>query len=180
MGSKRARGIAAAALLMAMTMPSTASLAVAVPSESVGASILSPASDALKASTDARSLRREVAALLQRYIDEYGDRFSETELQELRSYKANADRQLASVVVTTSRFQNLTAQGGSSAEVKSAVGRAMTAWTRAKGVAESSWEKARRIMEPKLSLFEKVGAANDYDQMMDAFDALGDRIRAVR
>ena len=169
-----------AALTALVLVGQSALPASAITTAQVGSRAMSPASEALQASNDARTLRREVAALLQRYIDEYGGRFSETELQELTGYKANADRQLATVVVTTNRLKNLTAKGAPPAEVKAAVGRAMTAWTRAKGVAESSWEKARRIMEPKLSLLEKVGAANDYNQMMGAFDELGDRIRAVR
>ena len=84
------------------------------------------------------------------------------------------------MVLTTNRLKNLTSTAASPAQTKLPASRAISAWTRAKATAESSWDEASRIMEPKLSLFEKLGAANDYNSMIDQFDALGDQIRALR
>ena len=35
-------------------------------------------------------------------------------------------------------------------------------------------------MEPKLGIFEKLGALNDYNAMMSRFDTLGTHIKALR
>jgi hypothetical protein len=168
----------AVAMLTAVAAPIPAASA-AVPAANIVA-VMSPASDAVAASSEARALRREVASLLQRYIDQYRDRFSEDEVAQLQSYRSTADRQLATVVVTTNRLRNSITGDGSVAQVRANVAKAVTSWSRAKKTAETSWESARQIMEPRLSLFEKIGAANDYNAMMDRFDDLGDRIRELR
>lgn len=166
-------------LLLAVTAAPGAA-AAATASEAPQVARLSSASDAQEASSQARALRREVAGLLQRYLDEYGGRFTAAELQQLEGYKANADRQLAAVVLAANRVTYLTSKKASTNQVASAVSRATATWKRARSTAESTWDDARRVMEPQLSLLEKVGAANDYNAMMDRFDALGERIRAVR
>ena len=146
----------------------------------VGASVIaSPASEAAQANSDARALRRDVSSTLQRYLDDYADRFSETERAQLLRYKAVADRQLVAVVVTTKRLSQAMSTRSSAAERKIAASSATTAWKRAKAAADSSWTSARQIMEPRLSLFEKLGALRDYDSMMSRFDDLGGRIKAA-
>lgn len=170
--------MAAVAAVAALTSLPSASAAVAVPS-APAVVVLSPASEAAEVSAEARALRREVAALLQRYIDDYRDRFTEDEIALLQSYRSGADRQLASVVVTTGRLRRSIAGDASVSQVRANASRALTSWSRAKRTAETSWESARQIMEPRLSLFERLGAAGDYSAMMARFDDLGDMIRAL-
>lgn len=179
-GTGRGRRWLATALVLAAATVVATPASSATGSASPSAAILSPSSDARAASSEARALRREVAALLQRYIDEYRDRFTEEEITRLLAYRSDADRQLASVVVTATRLRNSIAGGASRSQVRVNASRALTSWSRAKQTAESSWEDARQIMEPRLSLFEKVGAARDYASMMDRFDDLGDRLTALR
>ncbi len=139
----------------------------------------SPSTDAAAASSEARRLRRQVAALLQGYLDDYGDRFTPAEITELLAYKANADRQLAGVVVTTKRLKRLIAIGAPKATTRSAGRAAQTSWRRARTTADATWEGARRIMEPRLSLFEQIGALRDYNATSGRFDDLGATISAV-
>jgi hypothetical protein len=133
-------------------------------------------SDARAIAAEARALRRDVAALLQGYVDDYRDRFTPDEVATLLSYRDTADRHLATVVATTGRLRTAVATGSGE---RLAANRALTAWARARSAAERSWEAARSIMEPRLSLIEKVGALRDYDTMMDRFDRLGERLRAI-
>lgn len=177
----RAHRLAAAlavASVLALAPPTSGASALTPSAPAVIA--LSPASDAAAASSEARALRREVAALLQRYIDDYRDRFTDAEVAQLLAYRSSADRQLASVVVTATRLRNSITNDAGVTQVRANASRALTSWSRAKRTAEASWESARQIMEPRLSLFEKLGAAGDYNAMMDRFEDLGDRISALR
>lgn len=139
----------------------------------VGTVALTPASSASEASLQARALRRDVAAMLQRYIDDYGDRFSGAERGQLMSYRANADRHLAAVVVTTRRLDQVTSNGSSIATRRAAGAAAQSAWRRAKAASDSSFASARRIMEPRLSVIERLQALRDYTTMTGRFDELG-------
>ena len=133
-------------------------------------------SDVRAAAAEARALRRDVGELLQGYVDDYRDRFTPEEIAALLSYREAADRHLAAVVTTTTRLR--TAVDAGSGE-RLAARRALGAWTRARATADTSWESARSIMEPRLSLIEKVGALRDYTAMTNRFDRLGDRLRSI-
>jgi hypothetical protein len=137
------------------------------------------ADDATTAGREARVLRRETAALLTGYLTDYGDRFTTIENEQLRAYQAEADRTLAGVVVTTKRLQALVADRAPRSQVLAAGRAAQRAHKRARTAAEASYDGARRIMEPRLSLFEGIAAIRDYDAMLGRFDDLGDRIDAV-
>lgn len=138
-----------------------------------------PASEASAASREARALRVSTAAMIQRYLDEYGDRFTAAEATRLRSYKATADRNLSPVVVTTRRLASLIEKGAPRATVLTAARAAQRAHARARVVAEDSYRQARAIVEPKLSLFEGLQALGDYDAMITRFDAVGERLDAI-
>ena len=158
-----------------MTAPTASSLSAAT-------AITTPASalgDATRATREARLLRQETVAMLGRYLADYGDRFTTAENDQLRAYQATADRQLASVVVTTRRLQSAVARSAPRTEILAAGRAAQRAHQRARSAAQASYEGARRIMEPRLSLFEGLGAIRDYDAMLGRFDELGDRIDAV-
>jgi len=135
--------------------------------------------DALAMRADAVSLRRDVTVMMQRYVDAYGDRFTPAQLTELTRLRQDADRQLASVVVATGRLSSAISRKRSSGQIESARRAAASAWTRARSAADSSFGSARSIMEPQLSLVERLRALGDYTDMMSRFDALGEQIRTV-
>lgn len=169
--------LAALAVLVVGAFPLTPETAAAAGSPAVVSS--STDSDATSASREARQLRRETAALLTGYLTQYGDRFTTAENDELRAYQSEADRQLASVVVTTKRLQSLVAARAPRSQILTAGRAAQRAHERARLAADASYEGARRIMEPRLSLFEGIAAIREYDAMLGRFDDLGDRIDAV-
>lgn len=172
------RVVAAASIALSLTATVTTPTFAAV--GSTDTRVMSPSSDAQAVNAEARSLRKDVAALLQQYISDYQDRFSDAEVQKLLGYRSDADRKLATVVFTTSQLKSAATRSASPSQVKSAADKALASWSRARSTAESSWASARAIMEPRLSLFEKIGAANDYNSMMDRFDALGERLTRIK
>lgn len=141
--------------------------------------VASVLSDATSATREARLLRQETVAMLGRYLVDYGDRFTVSENDQLRAYRATADRQLATVVVTTRRLQAAVAARAPRSEILAAGRAAQRSHQRARAAAQASYEGARRIMEPKLSLFEGISAIRDYDAMLGRFDDLGDSIDSV-
>jgi hypothetical protein len=166
-------GLASAmALGLVLIGPVSTPAAAASP---ISASVPS-ASAAARANADARALRRDVATLLKQYIDGYGDRFSVAERKQLLGFRADADRQLAHVVLATSALSRVDAVRAPARTRRAAGANARASWRRAKAAADASFESARQIMEPKLSLFEQLSALRDYNTMMDRFDALGTRI----
>lgn len=146
-------------------------------SAAAAAPLLAPT--ATRTSDLAATLRADVAALLQDYIAGYGDRFTPTERRQLQSYRTDADRQLAAVVIATRRLEQSVSSGASPAVRKARGAAAQAAWRRAKAMADSSFDAARQILEPKLSFIERLGAARDYSTMMGRFDDLGAEIDAA-
>ena len=173
-----AAGAAAALLILgpAIAVPAAAAGAVVAAPAAVAAS---PLADATTISRAARTLRAAVASQLGGYLTTYGDRFTEAERSQLTDYKANADRQLAGVVVATERLRRAIDTAGTPLQIRTAARAAQTAHTRAKSAADASYAQARVIAEPRLSLFERVQALSDYSRMMGRFDVLGDRINAL-
>jgi hypothetical protein len=166
-------GIVAATLLVSLPLaPAAAAAAPAV----AGASALS---DATSATKEARLLRQETTAMLSRYLTEYGARFTTAENDRLRAYRAMADRQLATVVVTARRLEAAVTARAPRSEILAAGRAAQRSHQRARTAAQASYEGARQIMEPRLSLFEGIAAIRDYDAMLGRFDDLGERIDAV-
>lgn len=169
--SNRLHRITAKALMVVVSLaPITGqSIAHAAPS----AVVMDATSDASQLRTDAVSLRTQVSTLLQSYMDTYSDRFTAQELKQLTALKSNADRQMAAVVLSVNRLRTAVIQGKSASAITAAKANATRAWSRAKSTAEKSWEQARVIIEPKLSLFERLGALSDYNDTMARFDELG-------
>ena len=167
------RGAVAVALALALA---------AVPASSAHAAVewSASATDATSVAREAVRLRSDVATTMQKYTDRYGDRFTVDEVATLASLRADADRKLADVVTTTTALKDVTARRGTATQVRAAADRAIGAWARAKAAAETSWAKAGTLMEPKLGIFEKLGALNDYNAMMSRFDTLGTHIKALR
>lgn len=172
----RARRALAAALLGAVMLAPTAMTggAHAAPS-SVS---MDARSEATQLRSSAVALRSQVSTLLQKYMDAYADRFTAAEVARLKKLQADSDRQMAAVVGAVTRLRTAVSQGRSTSAIAAAKANATRAWTRAKSTAETSWEQARGIVEPKLSLFERLGALSDYNDTMARFDELGAEIRA--
>lgn len=169
------RGLAAATLaLVALLSPVTPTATAA----GTGPAIVrtSPASDAATAAREARAVRREVNAMILDYLDAYGDRVTAAEREQMEGHRDNANRQLASVVVTTRRLSQLAVSSASRARVLTAARRAIVAHRRARAAAEASFASVRAILEPRLTLWEGLQALRDYDAMMGRFDRLGDRL----
>ena len=135
--------------------------------------------DALAMRDDAISLRRDVERIMQRYVDTYGSRFTPADLAELTGLRRSADRRLASVVITTGRLASAITRKRSGTQIETARRAALTAWTRARSAADTSYGSARSIMEPQLSLVERLRALGDYTDMMGRFDVLGEQIRTA-
>jgi len=154
--------------------PSLSARAAAAP-----LTVASSPSAAAKAHAEARALRRDVAALLQKYLDDYGSRFTDAERQQLLGYRDDADNHLARVVLTTGILERAIASNAPARTRKAAAVNAQTAYRRAKTQADSALASARQIMEPKLSMLERLSALTDYNTMLDRFDALGARIDAA-
>lgn len=194
MDARRARAAVSTAVAgagaIAVTVLSALVPAAAAPTSSLSARIESPAvvpgvaaadgrRDALAMRDDAVSLRRDVERMMQRYVDTYGSRFTPADLAELTRLRRNADRQLASVVITTGRLSSAITRKQGTSQVETARRAALSAWTRARSAADSSYGSARSIMEPQLSLVERLRALGDYTDMMGRFDVLGEQIRTV-
>lgn len=188
----RAAGNAAVAgaAAIAVTVLSALVPAAAAPTSTLSARIESRAvapgvaaadarRDALAMRDDAVSLRRDVERMMQRYVDTYGSRFTPADLAELTRLRRNADRQLSSVVITTGRLSSAITRKQGTSQIEAARRAALSAWTRARSAADSSYGSARSIMEPQLSLVERLRALGDYTDMMGRFDVLGEQIRRV-
>lgn len=176
-GHRWLRAALVTVLPLALVVGGPASFAVATTAPASSAT--SPASDAVEASGEARALRASTSSMIQRYIDDYGNRLTAAEAARLPEYKAAAQRNLTSVVVTTRRLATLVTQGAPRREVVAAGRAAQRAHARARSVAIESYEQARALLEPKLSWIEGLRALRDYDDMLSRFDAVGDRIDDV-
>lgn len=181
MGRRRLVGGALVALLCVSTAMTVAPAASATTVGSVTTS--TPAGtltqDAASATRETIRLRQQTRALITQYLTDYGDRFTPEERATLVGLRAEADRSLATLVVSMRRLNAAIDDPGSSPSARSAARTALAAHGRARLKAEAAYEQARTIVEPKLSIFELLGAARDYDRMLGAFDALGERIRAI-
>lgn len=171
----RILGAVAAVLITALPIAPASSAAAVTPTLTMA----SASRDAASAVREARLLRQETVAMLDRYLADYGNRVSAAANDQLRAYRTSADRQLATVVVTARRLQSAVAVGAPRSEILAAGRAAQRSHARARAAAQTSYEGARRIMEPQLSLFEGIGALRDYNAMLGRFDSLGDRIDAV-
>lgn len=171
--------IAAFTLLVVLASGGNASAEVLAhpPATAPSASLTSEAADIDR---QARRLRTDVANLLDGYITTYQSRFSAEELELLSTYASRADAKLNALVRTTSRYRNLVARGSRSSLIRQSASNALATWKRGKAEAEASWDEVRQIMEPRLSLFEKLAALSDYNSAMDEFDALGMHLAEVQ
>lgn len=125
---------------------------------------------------DAVSLRRDVSHTLRAYDATYRSLLTPTEQRHPESVADDADLRLAAVVRETARLQAAVNRGASTAQIDQAQARSQAAWARAQGSAEASLDSVRLILEPRMTLLQKIEALSDYTRLMQRFEDLGERI----
>ena len=118
---------------------------------------------------EAQQVRGEVVALTREYSQEYSDRVSQPERDELASMAAQARRELTGLVSAVRRAERT----GRASDWN----RAAVTHERARARADMNFERAKLILGPHMSLREQLRAFADFSTAMRSFDALGDRIR---
>lgn len=157
-----------------------ATAAAAVPAASTAATPSARIDTAVRAEAaeiadEAAALKRDVARTMNGYARTFQRDLTRDERRILDSYVVTANRRLAEVVRETSRLERA-ARGRSVAQVEQAQTRSQSAWARAQLAAEESFDSARAILEPHMSLGDKIEALGDYTSLMGRFEDLGERI----
>lgn len=132
--------------------------------------LLSPAQAANTPLQDARELRSSVSALMSNYEQNYADRLTSTDQAALKAVRLKANRHLTQLLTDVRRAERTNKRGDWL--------RAQATHAKASSEAESGLEQARTILEPKLSLTEKLTAFSDYSRKMEQFRSLGLRLQA--
>ncbi len=135
------------------------------------------AQEATRIYAEAVALRKDVRSLTNKYIRDYGDRLSPSDRVKLRDAQKEADRQLSRIVMASKKYRNAVRAGAKRYKVNRARRNLADAWSQGKKQSEISGKAVRQILEPELSLLEKLSALNDYNEQMARFDDLGDLIR---
>ena len=159
---------AAATAPAQVTMAASSSASVARVDTSVRA-------EAIEIADDAAALRHDVSRTMEAYARDFRGDLTRDEQRTLDGYVAQASRRMNDVVLETSRLERA-ARGRSVSAVEQARARSQTAWARAQMAAEDSFDSARSILEPHMSLIEKIAAMSDYTSLMTRFEDLGERI----
>ena len=123
--------------------------------------------------------RAEMNALLASYLKDYGDRLSATELARAKALIAQADSSLTGVQNATARTAALAAGGASKAQVLAASRAAERAFVTSHDQAVAALNQITPILQPKLGLFEALGAKRDADSKLSKFSEIGAKITAL-
>lgn len=124
---------------------------------------------------EASALRRDVARTMDGYARSFRGSLTKEEQRVLDGYVAQANRRMDDVVRETGRLERA-ARGGNLAAAELARSRSQAAWARAQMASEESFDSARSILEPHMSLGDKIEALADYTSLMNRFEDLGERI----
>ena len=125
------------------------------------------------------SFRAEMNALLASYVTNYGDRLSATELANAQALIAQADASLVGVQSATARTSALAGAGATKAQVLAASRAAEKAFTKSQDQALAALNQITPLLQPKLGLFEALGAKRDADAKLSKFSDLGTKISAL-
>ena len=125
------------------------------------------------------NFRAGMNAVLANYLKDYGDRLSEGELSTAKGLIAQADSSLNGVQNATARTAALAAKGASKAQVFAASRAAEKAFTTSNTQALAALNQITPLLQPKLGLFEALGAKRDADAELAKFDAVGKKITAL-
>jgi hypothetical protein len=125
------------------------------------------------------SFRAGMNAVLASYLKDYGDRLSESELSTAKGLMAQADSSLNGVQNATARTATLAAKGASKAQVLAASRSAEKAFTTSNAQALAALNQITPLLQPKLGLFEALGAKREADAQLAKFDVVGAKITAL-
>lgn len=125
------------------------------------------------------TFRAGMNALLANYLKDYGDRLSDSELSTAKGLIAEADSSLNGVQSATARTATLASKGASKAQVLAASKAAEKAYTKSHDQALAALNQITPLLQPKLGLFEALGAKRDADAELAKFDVLGTKITAL-
>lgn len=125
------------------------------------------------------SFRTEMNAVLANYLRDYGDRLSASELALSKELIAKADSSLDGVQAATARTSTLARSGASKAKVLAASRAAERAFTSSHDQALAALNQITPILQPRLGLFEALGAKRDADAMLAKFATVGTKITAL-
>lgn len=165
------RVISAAAISLALLV-STPALASAAPS---AASL----SAAAQLPGEVASFRSSMTNQLDNYFREYGDRLSAAERKEMNRLRAQVDSELLALQAKTRTTARLEAANAPAIKRAAAAKAAARAFDLAYGRAMAGLERVQPILQPKLSLFEALGAKSDLDDQLSRFDELGQHIHQL-
>ena len=116
---------------------------------------------------------------LDRYFNEYGDRLSASERQEINALRSQVDRELLALEVKTKLTARLEANKAPTATRKAAARAGARFFDETYARAIAGLEKVRPILQPKLSLFEAFDAKSDLDEQLSRFEEFGNHIHQV-
>jgi hypothetical protein len=125
------------------------------------------------------SFRAGMNAVLANYLKDYGDRLSEGELSTAKGLIAQADSSLNGVQNATARTAALAAKGASKAQVLAASRAAEKAFAKSQEQALAALNQITPLLQPKLGLFEALGAKREADAQLAKFDVVGAKITAL-
>lgn len=166
-------GVTALAVLPSTASASTHSVSIHT---GVSPSVVTGARNVAKAVVD---FRADMNALLASYLTNYGDRLSAPELVTAKELISKADSSLIGVQNATARTAALAGSGASKARVLSAARAAERAFTTSHDQALAALNQITPILQPKLGLFEALGAKRDADAKLSTFDRVGGKITAL-
>jgi hypothetical protein len=125
------------------------------------------------------AFRADMNAVLASYVTDYGNRLSESELANAKGLIVQADASLNGVQAATARTSALASSGASKMQVLAASRAAEKAFTKSHDQALASLNQITPILQPKLGLFEALGARRDADARLSKFSELGVKISAL-
>lgn len=125
------------------------------------------------------SFRADMNALLASYVTNYGDRLSPAELANAKALIAQADSSLTGVQNATANTAALASSGASKSRVLAASRAAEKAFTTSHDQALAALNQITPILQPRLGLFEALGAKRDADSRLAKFSDLGVKISAL-
>ncbi len=131
--------------------------------------------EASEIADEANVLQRDVARTMDGYARSFRGSLTKEEQRVLGEYVTQANRRMDDVVRETGRLERA-ARGGSLAATELARSRSQAAWARAQMASEESFDSARSILEPHMSLGDRIEALADYTFLMNRFEDLGERI----
>lgn len=125
------------------------------------------------------TFRAQMNAVLANYLADYGDRLNASELALSKELIAKADASLDGVQAATARTSTLASSGASKARALAASRAAEKSFTTSHDQALAALNQITPILQPRLGLFEALGAKRDADSMLAKFATVGAKITAL-